>query len=271
MTQILNVSGLTFRHSSKKRWLKKPEVFSLGPIDMQVTKGETIAIIGQNRSGKSLLAKMLAGAVEPDEGHIQLQEERYWSVKHRVARKKADITGIRMIFQHNSESINPGITVGQILDEPLRLNSSMAEDERKALIGDTLVKVGLLREHIYFYRHMLSDGQQQRVSLAKAILPDPKVLIADEPFAALDPTIRSQTVNLILQLQKEMGLAFIFISHNLGIVRHIADRVIVMDKGQIIESGKTETIFRWPQHELTKKLVMSYQSLIPQQTMRRPD
>ena len=97
------------------------------------------------------------------------------------------------------------------------------------------------------------------------------MLIADEPFAALDPTIRSQTVNLILQLQKEMGLAFIFISHNLGIVRHIADRVIVMDKGQIIESGKTETIFRWPQHEMTKKLVMSYQSLIPQQTMREPD
>ncbi|NVK56076.1 MAG: ATP-binding cassette domain-containing protein [Alteromonadaceae bacterium] len=268
MSQILDVSGLTFRHSGKKRWLKKPEIFALGPIDMQVMKGETIAIIGQNRSGKSLLAKMLAGAVEPDAGTISLLERKYWSVKHRTARKRADITGIRMIFQHSSESMNPGISVGQILDEPLRLNSSLSEAERKDLIADTLVKVGLLREHFYFYRHMLSDGQQQRVSLARAILPDPKVLIADEPFAALDPTIRSQTVNLILRLQKEMGLAFVFISHNLGIVRHIADRVIVMDNGQIIESGKTETIFRWPQHEMTKKLVLSYQSLIPQQTLR---
>ena len=268
MKQVLDVSGLTFRHSSKKRWLKKPEIFSLGPIDMQVTKGETIAIIGQNRSGKSLLAKMLAGAVEPDEGNIHLMESKYWSVRHRAARKNADITGIRMIFQHSSESMNPGITVGQILDEPLRLNTGLSDAERKALIADTLVKVGLLREHIYFYRHMLSDGQQQRVALARAILPEPKVLIADEPFAALDPTIRSQTVNLILKLQQEMGLAFIFISHNLGIVRHIADRVIVMDGGQIIESGKTETIFRWPQHETTKKLVLSYQSLIPQQTLR---
>ena len=110
MKQVLDVSGLTFRHSSKKRWLKKPEIFSLGPIDMQVTKGETIAIIGQNRSGKSLLAKMLAGAVEPDEGNIHLMEEKYWSVRHRAARKNADITGIRMIFQHSSESLNPGIT-----------------------------------------------------------------------------------------------------------------------------------------------------------------
>ncbi|MCP4233464.1 MAG: ATP-binding cassette domain-containing protein, partial [Aestuariibacter sp.] len=179
MKQVLDVSGLTFRHSSKKRWLKKPEIFSLGPIDMQVTKGETIAIIGQNRSGKSLLAKMLAGAVEPDEGNIHLMEEKYWSVRHRAARKNADITGIRMIFQHSSESMNPGITVGQILDEPLRLNTGLSDAERKALIADTLVKVGLLREHIYFYRHMLSDGQQQRVALARAILPEPKVLIAD--------------------------------------------------------------------------------------------
>lgn len=265
MTQVLNVNGVSFKHSSKKRWLKKTELFSLGPIDMQVTKGETIAIIGQNRSGKSLLAKMLAGAIEPDAGTIELLEQRYWSVRHRTARKKSDTTGIRMIFQHSNQSMNPGITVGQILDEPLRLNTPLTMIERRKLIEDTLVKVGLLREHVYFYRNMLSDGQQQRVSLARAILPEPKVLIADEPFAALDPTIRSQTVNLILQLQREMGLAFIFISHNLGIVRHIADRVIVMDKGQILESGKTETIFRWPQHEMTKKLVMSYQSLIPHQ------
>lgn len=130
-----------------------------------------------------------------------------------------------------------------------------------------LTKVGLLREHYYFYRHMLSDGQQQRVSLARAIILKPKVLIADEPFAALDPSIRSQTVNLILKLQQEMGLAFIFISHNLGIVRHIADRVIVMENGNIVEEGKTETIFRWPEHAITKKLIVAYQSLITSNTI----
>ena len=127
----------------------------------------------------------------------------------------------------------------------------MKKKERIAIAMDALEKVHMA-DRAKYYPAQLSDGQQQRVSLAKAILPDPKVLIADEPFAALDPTIRSQTVNLILQLQKEMGLAFIFISHNLGIVRHIADRVIVMDKGQIIEENVPDEFFNNPQSERTQ-------------------
>ena len=112
---------------------------------------------------------------------------------------------IRMILQHSAESMNPSVPVGKILDEPLRLNTGLPQAERKPIIEDMLVKVGLLREHYYFYRHMLSDGQQQRVALARAIVLKPKVLVADEPFAALDPSIRSQTVNLILQLQQELS------------------------------------------------------------------
>lgn len=268
MSEMLHVEGLTFRHSSKKRWLKKPEIFQLGPIDLTVQRGETIAIIGENRAGKSLLAKLLVGAVGADEGDMWLNHEHYNSLVKAKRRRHQRSHDIRMIFQHSSEAMNPGIPVGRILDEPLRLNTSLNESERKAIVQENLIKVGLLREHYYFYRHMLSDGQQQRVALARAIMLQPKVLVADEPFAALDPSIRSQTVNLILKLQQEMGLGFIFISHNLGIVRHIADRVIVMENGMIIESGKTETIFRWPQQELTKKLIMAYQSLVPQQTLR---
>ncbi len=263
----MHVQGLIFRHSSKKKWLKKPEVFELGPIELSVKRGETIAIIGENRSGKSLLAKMLVGAVAADEGVIHLSNERYNAARKKTTKSYNRSNDIRMIFQHSSEAMNPGIPAGMILDEPLRLNTKMTENERKAAIEDTLVKVGLLREHYYFYRHMLSDGQQQRIALARAVILQPKILVADEPFAALDPSIRSQSVNLILKLQEEMGLAFIFISHNLGIVRHIADKVIVMDNGQIVESGKTETIFRWPQHEMTKKLILAYQSLVPQQTL----
>jgi cationic peptide transport system ATP-binding protein len=263
MNEILTVDGLLFRHSTSKKGAHKAMDFNLGPIDMTVAKAETVAIIGENHSGKSLLAKLLVGAISPDAGTITLVSQRYWSLQQKSAKKHRDNAGIRMIFQHSSESMNPGITVGQILEEPLLLNTLMTESERNQTIADTLVKVGLLREHFHFYRHMLSDGQQQRVAIARAILLDPKVLIADEPFAALDPSIRSQTVNLILRLQKEMGLAFIFISHNLGIVQHIADKVIVMSNGQIVESGKTETIFRWPQHEMTKKLIMAYQSLVP--------
>ncbi|WP_218310768.1 ATP-binding cassette domain-containing protein [Alteromonas antoniana] len=268
MTDVMQVKGLTFRHSDTKRWLKRAEIFKLGPIDMTVKRGETIAIIGENRAGKSLLAKLLVGALAADDGEILLNNELYNARVKTSATEQSRTHDIRMIFQHSSEAMNPGIPVGRILDEPLRLNTRLSETERKKVIEETLKKVGLLREHYYYYRHMLSDGQQQRVALARSIMLQPKVLVADEPFAALDPSIRSQTVNLILKLQQEMGLAFIFISHNLGIVRHIADRIVVMENGEIVESGKTETIFRWPQHELTKKLIMAYQSLVPQQTLR---
>ncbi|MBD3585281.1 ATP-binding cassette domain-containing protein [Salinimonas sp. HHU 13199] len=265
MNQLMHVSKLVFRHDQNKRWLKKPEVFQLGPIDLTVNKGETIAIIGENRAGKSLLAKMLVGAVAADEGEISLSSVRYNAAKRRSTRSYNASNDIRMIFQHSTEAMNPGITVGMILDEPLRLNTRMTEKERRARIEETLIKVGLLRDHVYFYRHMLSDGQQQRVALARALVLQPKILVADEPFAALDPSIRSQTVNQILTLQRELGLSFIFITHNLGVVRHIADKVIVMKNGRIVESGKTETIFRWPQHSMTKKLILAYQSLVPQQ------
>lgn len=267
MKELMQVKGLMFRHSDKKRWMKKPEVFSLGPIDLTVKRGETIAIIGENRAGKSLLAKMLVGAIAADEGEIYLSNSRFDAAKRKAIKSYNSSNDIRMIFQHSSEAMNPGITVGMILDEPLRLNTRLSDKERRARIEETLYKVGLLRDHIYFYRHMLSDGQQQRVALARALVLQPKILVADEPFAALDPSIRSQTVNQLLRLQSELGLSFIFISHNLGIVRHIADKVIVMQKGQIVESGKTETIFRWPEHAMTKKLIMAYQSLVPQQKL----
>ncbi len=265
---IMQVKQLTFIHNEKKRWLKRPEVFQLGPVDLTVKRGETIAIIGENRSGKSLLAKLLVGAIPADAGEIEINEHKYVAKYKSKDSQKKRTHDIRMILQHSSEAMNPAVPVGKILDEPLRLNTDLSEAQRKPIIEDMLVKVGLLREHYYFYRHMLSDGQQQRVALARAIVLKPKVLVADEPFAALDPSIRSQTVNLILALQQELGLAFIFISHNLGIVRHIADRIIVMENGEIVEEGKTETIFRWPQHVRTKKLVSAYQSLVPHHTIR---
>ena len=235
-------------------------MFQLGPIDLSVNRGETIAIIGENSSGKSLLAKLLVGAVPPTTGTIWLHERKDGR-DAKISGPECRAGDIRMMFQQTSEAMNPGIPVGRILDEPLKLNTNIPQTERIAIIEETLIKVGLLREHYHFYRHMLSDGQQQRIAMARALLLNPKVIVADEPFAALDPSIRSQTVNLFLKLQQEMGLAFIFISHNLGIVRHIADKVIVMNEGQIVESGDTETIFRWPKHMVTKKLIMSYQSL----------
>jgi len=144
-----------------------------------------------------------------------------------------------------------------LLDEPLTLNTDLDDKQRRQLIRTTLQKVGLLGDHMNFYPHMFSGGQKQRISLARAIILQPQVIILDEALAALDPSLRSQMINLLLDLQQQMGLAYILISHNLGIVRHFSDDVMVMSQGKVVESGKTIEVMRNPQHKVTQRLMMS--------------
>lgn len=256
MGKILAVNELCFDQITKTGLFAPQRTFHLGPVSFEMNTGETVAIIGSNGSGKTLLAKALAGAITPTKGKIE-----FFSSANNT-----DLTHnkhpIRLILQHSSHSMNPAISVGTILHNTLKLNSDLGETQRQYKIEETLQMVGLLRDHFYYYKHMMSDGQQQRVALARALLLNPKIVVADEPFAALDPSVRSQTVNLILKLQHELGLSFVFISHNIGIVRHISDKVLVMDKGQIIEQGKTEDVFSNPQEPLTQKLVQSHFNLV---------
>jgi cationic peptide transport system ATP-binding protein len=260
MTDLLSVQDLTFNTDEGRRWFKKRNEFQLGPININLQAGETLAIVGANSSGKSLLAKLLVGLERPDSGAVYLNGQKLhpFNLKQRCL-------NIRMIFQNSNESLNPGLTLGSILEEPLRLNTDLNQFQRIAKIEQTLVQVGLMKDHQFFYRHMLSDGQRQRVALARALILNPQVIVADEPFAALDPSVRSQTVNLLLKLQRDLGLGFIFISHNLGIVRHISDKVLVMQQGRVVESGKTDVIFNWPKDKYTKKLVDAHQALIHRQ------
>ncbi|MFC3120366.1 ATP-binding cassette domain-containing protein [Agaribacter flavus] len=250
---LLEVKNVEYTYFQKGKLFAKDRQFHLGPVSFNMQQGETIAIVGNNGSGKSLLAKLLAGAINPEAGEIIIADTEDGRKRHNT---------IRMILQHSADALNPALSVGSILHQTLRLNSDLKEEARREKIEDTLVKVGLLREHYHFYRHMLSDGQQQRVALARALILDPEIIVADEPFAALDPSVRSQTVNLILQLQADLGLGFVFISHNIGIVRHISDRVLIMDKGVIIEQGKTEAVFSNPRTLLTQKLVQAHMSLV---------
>ena len=162
-----------------------------------------------------------------------------------------------MIFQDSGTTLNPSLTIEQLLDEPLQLNTDLDEGARHQLIRETLHKVGLLADHMSFYPHMFSGGQKQRISLARAIILKPQVIILDEALASLDPSLRSQMINLLLDLQQQMGLAFILISHNLGIVRHFSDEMIVLCKGEVLEVGKTTEVLQRPKHKYTKKLIMS--------------
>ncbi len=257
MTPILQAENIEYTFKFRPSFFAAKSIFELGPLSFSLNTGETIAIIGNNGSGKSLIAKTLVGAIQPQKGQISLLGSN-----ENHANKKTRTKTIRMIFQHNQSIMNPALSVGSMLHLPLNLNTSLGYSARRAKIEQTLLQVGLLPEHYHFYRDMMSDGQQQRVAIARALILDPKIVVADEPFAALDPSVRSQTVNLILKLQKELGLAFIFISHNMGIVRHISDKVIVMDKGKLVEHGNTQEVFKDPQHPVTKKLVDAHFNLV---------
>lgn len=258
MTPVLSVKQLLLKRKTRRSWNPtNSDQFVVGPINFEIKAGETIAVIGENGSGKSTIANLLVGVDTPSSGSILLNGQK---LQHNNMKQRS--LNIRMIFQHARESLNPAVTVGSILEEPLKLNTDLEQTARLEKINETLLQVGLLTEHAHFYRHMLSDGQSQRVALARALILNPQVIVADEPFAALDPSVRSQMVNLLMQLQRKLGLSFIFISHNLGIVRHISDRILVIREGKIVESGKTETIFNWPKTEYTKKLINAYRTLV---------
>lgn len=248
---LLQVINLSKTYKDKNFWFNRKSVTAVEPLSFDVMPYKTLAIVGEAGSGKSTIAKLLVGAELPTTGHIRLNGQKFESGNF-----KQRCQHVRMIFQDSGTTLNPSLTIEQLLTEPLQLNTDLDENERHQLIRETLQKVGLLADHMSFYPHMFSGGQKQRISLARAIILQPQVIILDEALASLDPSLRSQMVNLLLDLQQQMGLAFILISHNLGIVRHFSDDMIVLCKGKVLEAGKTQDILQKPQHQYTKKLIM---------------
>ena len=252
MTELLKVSNLSKTYRIKGQWFKRESVVALEPLSFALEAHKTLAIVGETGSGKSTLAKLLVGAEAPTTGKIELGGETLHTGDFSQRCQK-----VRMIFQDSGTTLNPSLTIQQILDEPLKLNTQLNDLERMELMRETLKKVGMLPEHLHFYPHMFSGGQKQRISLARAIILQPKVLILDEALAALDPSLRSQMLNLLLDLQQQMGLAFVLISQNLGIVRHASDHLIVLKDGKVVEQGPTQQVFNNPKDKYTKMLMMS--------------
>lgn len=254
MDTLLSVKGLSKTYRQGRYFFNKQRVIALHDINFSIDAYKTIAIVGETAAGKSTLAKLLVGAESPSAGDIYLHGE---ILENDNLKERCKI--IRMIFQDSSATLNPSLTVQQLLSEPLKLNTKLNETERSQHIADTLQKVGLLSDHMNFYPHMFSGGQKQRIAIARAIILNPKVIILDEALASLDPSLRSQMINLLLDLQENMGLAFILISHNLGIVKHFSDKIMVLKKGKIIEEGNTLDVLAKPTQKYTKKLIMSQQ------------
>ncbi|MFV8438270.1 peptide ABC transporter ATP-binding protein [Vibrio owensii] len=253
MSALLEVDNLSKQFVTRSGLFKRTVKEAVKPVSFTLEPGQTIGFIGQNGSGKSTLARMLAGVVEPSSGEIRVNGER---LEHKDYSTRCKL--IRMIFQDPNTSLNPRIQIGRILEGPLKRNTNMPPDARIKRVKDTLLRVGLLPEHAYFYPQMLAAGQKQRVCLARALILQPSIIVADEALNGLDMAMRSQIINLFLELQEEMGLSFVYVSQHIGIVKHITDKVMVMHEGEVVEFGETNQVLTTPEHAITQRLVESH-------------
>jgi oligopeptide/dipeptide ABC transporter ATP-binding protein len=249
---VLSVSGLVKRFPVRSRG-RRALLTAVDGVDLELHAGETVALIGESGSGKSTVARCIARLAEPTGGEITLDGRSLSAApKRSLWRFYGDL---QMVFQDPSSSLNPRMSVRETIDEPLRLHTTLAPAERTATVGELLTQVGLRAELAGRYPRQLSGGECQRVAIARALAVDPKVLLLDEPTASLDVSVRGQILDLLARLQAERGLAYLFISHDLAVVRQIADRVIVMYLGEIIEDGSAEEVFEDPVHPYTRALL----------------
>jgi oligopeptide transport system ATP-binding protein len=222
-------------------------------VSFTVNKGETLGIVGESGCGKSTTGRMLMRLIDPSEGRVTFEDRELTSLSNSEMRKIR--REIQMVFQDPYASLNPRHTVEKILEEPLKVHGMGSAKERKKRVHELLNIVGLSSYHAKRYPHQFSGGQRQRIGIARALMTKPKLIIADEPVSALDVSIQSQVLNLIQDLQKEFELTYIFIAHDLGVVRHISDRVGVMYLGKMVELSDSEKLYDKPLHPYTQALL----------------
>ncbi|KND19785.1 dipeptide ABC transporter ATP-binding protein [Pannonibacter sp. Q-1] len=250
---ILKVRDVTREYVIGGGLFAKPRVLkAVKGVSFDVERGSTLAIVGESGCGKSTLARILtmidpqtSGSIEIDGLSIDIART---GISREMRRK------VQIVFQNPYGSLNPRQKIGHVLEEPLLLNTDMSAAERRDAALSMLEKVGLKPEHYGRYPHMFSGGQRQRVAIARAIMLKPKLLVLDEPVSALDLSVQAQILNLLKDLQDEMGLTYVFISHDLSVVRYLADKVMVMYYGEVVEYGTREEVFDNPQHEYTRTL-----------------
>jgi cationic peptide transport system ATP-binding protein len=254
MQTLLNVSNLCKNYKRSARFLSSGFRAPLGPISFTLGAGQTLSIIGESGSGKSTLVQIIAGLISPSSGDISIKGKPLCSLSQQERCR-----AIRMVFQDPSSSLNPKVTIGRILTAPLELNTDFNKQQIKEQIQETLALVGLLTDYLDFYPNMLSTVQQHQVALARAMILNPDIIIADEILATLDISLRFKIVNLLLNIQENKGTSYIFVGHNMNLVRHMSDQVIVMNNGLIVENNNTAEIFNTPQTDYTKHLLLSHQ------------
>ncbi len=265
---LLKANGIKVRFGIKKAqkwpWDPIPQLKAVDGVSFEVQPGETLGVVGESGCGKSTLARALIGLVPIAEGEVIFNGKK---VDHKdPAAMKILRKEVQMIFQDPLASLNPRMTVGEIIGEPLRnyypdWSKERVQDEVRAMMA----KVGLLPNVINRYPHEFSGGQCQRIGIARALILKPKLVICDEPVSALDVSIQAQVVNLLKDLQREMGLSLIFIAHDLSVVKHISDRVMVMYLGNQVETGTSEELYGKPSHPYSRALLSAVPLPDPEQ------
>ncbi len=235
-------------------------------LSFTLERGRTLAIVGESGSGKSTLARVATLMEPPTDGDLLLDGKPTANVG--AATRRALRLSVQMVFQNPYGSLNPRKTVGSILMEPLTINGRGDRGAREAAARAMMAKVGLRPDHFGRYPHMFSGGQRQRIALARALMLNPPVVVADEPVSALDVSIQAQVLNLMMDLQEELGLAYLFISHDLSVVRHIADDVLVLYLGRPAEHAPKESLFARPLHPYTQALLAATPSVDPAHRQR---
>jgi len=254
VSALVEARGLSRFYTMSRGLFSSPAtVKALDGASFRLESGKTLAVVGESGSGKSTLARLVTLIEAPTAGALLIDGEdvaKAGEAKRRRLRRE-----IQIVFQNPYGSLNPRQKVGKALEEPLLVNTRLSALEREAAARDMMAKVGLRPEHYSRYPHMFSGGQRQRIAIARALMLRPKVLVLDEPVSALDVSIRAQVLNLLAELREEFSLAYVFISHDLSVVRRIADEVMVIYLGHVVELGPREAIFDSPQHPYTRALL----------------
>lgn len=252
---LLRVKGLKKYFPVKKGLLARTAgyVKAVDDVSFHVNEGETLGIVGESGCGKSTTGRMLMRLLEPTEGTVEFDGKELTALTSEEMRKTR--RDIQMVFQDPYASLNPRHTIERILSEPLQVHGVKSAKERREKVHEFLEVVGLSAFHAKRYPHQFSGGQRQRIGIARALMTNPKLIIADEPVSALDVSIQAQVLNLMQDLQKEFNLTYIFIAHDLGVVRHISDRVGVMYLGKMVEVAESEQLYAKPLHPYTQALL----------------
>lgn len=260
---LLDAVNLKKYYSVKKGIFSATQVVkALDGISFRLEKGKTLAVVGESGCGKSTLGRLLTMIETPTDGELYYNGRNFLENDH--ATRKLRRQKIQIVFQNPYASLNPRKKIGTILEEPLVINTDLSAAERKSNVLEIMAQVGLRAEFYDRYPHMFSGGQRQRIAIARGLMLNPDIVVADEPVSALDVSVRAQVLNLMMDLQTELGLSYVFISHDLSVVEHISDEVIVMYLGRCVEQGSTEQIFNNPRHPYTQALLSATPRLSPE-------